>query len=156
MSVALIGSSGGGTATLGHIDAAELFRTIHQELQKVDDSVGISRALFVSLHGGKGFDAARAETDVATLYSVLSNDCQVQTVQTGILQQVNKMCAQLDEDLAKQIRSGQIQGLICISCNVEIHAATLQAAAETKIPVTGSGGTSLSAATSKFGLHLDG
>jgi hypothetical protein len=43
-----------------------------------------------------------AETDVATLYSVLSNDCQVQTVQTGILQHVNKMCAQLDEDLAKQ------------------------------------------------------
>ena len=87
---------------MGHTDATELLRTIHQELQKVDDSVGISRALFVSLHGGKGFDAARAETDVATLYSVLSNDCQVQTVQTGILQQVNKMCAQLDEDLAKQ------------------------------------------------------
>lgn len=156
MSVALIGSSGGGTATLGHTDAAELLRVIHQELQKVDGSMGIVQALFVSLHGGKGFDSAKLETDVATLFSISSNDCQIQSVQTGIVEQVNKTCKQMDEDLAKQIRCGQIDGLICISCNVDVHAATLQAAAEARIPVTGSGGTSLSEATSKFGIHLVG
>ena len=40
MSVAVIGSSGGGTATLGHTEAAELLRTIHEELRKVEDAVG--------------------------------------------------------------------------------------------------------------------
>jgi hypothetical protein len=156
MSVALIGSSGGGTATLGHTDAAELLRVIHQELRKVDSSGGLVRALFVSLHGGKGFDSAKLETDVATLFSILSNDCQIQSVQTGTVEQVNNTCTKMDQALAEQIRSGQIHGLICISCNVDIHAATLQAAAEAKIPVTGSGGTSLSEATSKFGIHLVG
>ena len=40
MSVAVIGSSGGGTATLGHTEAAELLRTIQEELQKVEDAAG--------------------------------------------------------------------------------------------------------------------
>ena len=40
--VALIGSSGGGAATLGHTDAAELLRAIHHELQKVHDCWSLS------------------------------------------------------------------------------------------------------------------
>eukprot|EP00585_Thalassiosira_rotula_P007191 CAMPEP_0196156122 /NCGR_PEP_ID=MMETSP0910-20130528/41782_1 /TAXON_ID=49265 /ORGANISM="Thalassiosira rotula, Strain GSO102" /LENGTH=63 /DNA_ID=CAMNT_0041420481 /DNA_START=21 /DNA_END=209 /DNA_ORIENTATION=- len=36
-SVAVIGSSGGGTATLGHTDSIELLTTIHQELLRIGD-----------------------------------------------------------------------------------------------------------------------
>lgn len=39
---------------------------------------------------------------------------------------------------------------------MDLHASTLRAAAATKIPVTGSGGTSLSAASSRFGIQLVG
>lgn len=66
-SVALIGSSGGGTATLGHTDPIELLTAIHRELLRVGDvkddqgrrrvCVGISHAIFVSLCDGSGFDA---------------------------------------------------------------------------------------------------
>jgi hypothetical protein len=158
MSVALIGSSGGGAATLGHTNAQDLLRTIHLELHnKIQDSKGgIAIALFVSLHGGKGLDVADLEKDEATLYFVKGNECRVQAIETGTLKQVNQRCAELDQEIARKIQSGQISGLICISCDVDIHAATLKAAAERKIPVTGSGGTSLSAATSKFGIQLVG
>ncbi len=44
MSVAVIGSSGGGTATLGHTDAGELLRSIHEELMKVEETRGIVSA----------------------------------------------------------------------------------------------------------------
>ncbi|CAJ1441457.1 unnamed protein product, partial [Effrenium voratum] len=56
MSVALIGSSGGGAATLGHNDAAELLRVIHEELQKTEGCSGLGFVLFSSM--SKGFDAA--------------------------------------------------------------------------------------------------
>ena len=159
MSVALIGSSGGGTATLGHTDAGELLKKIHEELLKVEDTSGITTALFVSLHGGKGFDSS-SDTDKATLYAASSDgehgELSVQAVKTGMLKEVNECCVQLDKVLAEKIATDEIQGLICISCDVEIHSSTLKAAAEKKIAVTGSGGTSLSAASSKYGIRLVG
>ncbi|KAL7535923.1 hypothetical protein ACHAXR_006812 [Thalassiosira sp. AJA248-18] len=67
-SVALVGSSGGGTATLGHTDAIELLTTIHRELLRIRDRkneqgrrcrvcIGLSHAIFVSLCDGTGFDS---------------------------------------------------------------------------------------------------
>jgi len=166
MSVALIGSSGGGTATLGHTDGAKLLSLINQEISKVEDvmnghSPRLVRALFASLHGGKGFDHANYETDEATLYSIDSSNSieienHVKVIKSGLLQDVNSYCTTLDKELAGSIRRGDVQGLICISCDVTIHAATLQAAADMNIPVTGSGGTSLSVASSKFGIRLVG
>jgi len=66
--VALIGSSGGGTATLGHTDPIELLETVNKELLNIHDKndtricKGISHAIFVCLDGG-GFDAVRNEKD---------------------------------------------------------------------------------------------
>ena len=153
MSVAVIGSSGGGTATLGHTDAGELLRTIHEELLKVEDVKGISCGIFCCLDGGKGFDGA-CDTDKAMLYAAKSSG--VDLVKSGLLKDVNEKVKELDQDLAKQILNDQIHGLICISCDVDLHAATLRAAAQKTIPVTGSGGTSLSAATARFGIRLVG
>ncbi|KAL7478540.1 hypothetical protein ACHAW6_004303 [Cyclotella cf. meneghiniana] len=75
--VALIGSSGGGTATLGHTNSIELLTTIHSELlriHQVDDEsktsakprrkracLGLSHAIFVSLCDGGGFDSIGEE-----------------------------------------------------------------------------------------------
>jgi len=161
MSVALIGSSGGGAATLGHTDPGQLLQTIHKELRKIDGAEGIKIALFVSLHGGKGLDTSNDEVDTATLYSVpLSEEpneqCHVQVLKTGTLREVNEAIKGLDADIAQAIKDKKIQGIICISCHVDLHSNTLKTAASMQIPVTGSGGTSLSAATTKFGVMLVG
>ena len=67
-SVALIGSSGGGTATLGHTNPIQLLTTIHNELLNICDGdgnqvvcVGLSHAIFVSLIDGGGFDSIRSD-----------------------------------------------------------------------------------------------
>lgn len=79
-SIALIGSSGGGTATLGHSNPVELLTTIHRELLRLCEDVpsaqscvndgaarkrrvclGLSHAIFVSLCDGGGFDSVREE-----------------------------------------------------------------------------------------------
>lgn len=88
-SVVLIGSSGGGTATLGHTNPVELLNTVHKELRHLhsDDGgkvcVGLSHAIFVSMCDGSGFDSLKkddwlpgvnrvdgAAAPVAKLYSV--------------------------------------------------------------------------------------
>ena len=160
MSVALIGSSGGGAATLGHTEPVQLLQTIHNELRKINGGHGIKIALFVSMHGGKGLDTSNEDIDTATLYSIPFSDnpneqCHVQVVTSGTLKSVNETIKTMDVDIAKAIEDGQIQGLICISCDVDLHSDTLKAAASMRIPVTGSGGNSLSAAT-KFGVTLVG
>lgn len=77
-SVAIIGSSGGGTATLGHTNTDKLITAIHRELLRIrhDNSAdavgsttstskrtcaGISHAIFVSLCDGGGFDSIGVE-----------------------------------------------------------------------------------------------
>ncbi len=63
-----------------------------------------------------------------------------------------------NDDSIKKVRTNNnIGGLISISCHAEwIHKHSLQAAATRQIPVTGSGGTSLSYACSNYGIHLVG
>jgi hypothetical protein len=165
MSVALIGSSGGGAATLGHTDPLQLLQTIHKELLKIQGCQGIRAALFISLHGGKGLDSACEKTDTATLYEVSYTESKdevdayqvrAQVVHTGSLGSANEKCREADFAIAKLIRERKIAGLISISINVDIHAETLKAAAELDIPVTGSGGTGLSAASTRFGVRLVG
>jgi len=166
MAVALIGSSGGGAATLGHTEPTRLLQAINSELLKIEGGKSSLRyALFVSLHGGLGLDTADATKDMATLYSVdndevkspaTDSETQVRVVQSATLAEVNKTCTKMDEAVAKAIRDGQVNGLICISCDPDIHSGTLQAASDMKIPVTGSGGTSLSAAVTRFQIQLVG
>lgn len=161
MSVALIGSSGGGAATLGHTEPALLLQTIHKELRKIDGADGIKIAIFVSMHGGKGLDTSNEEVDMATLYyvqlsEVLNEQCSIQSVKTGTLQSVNRIVKEMDADIAKAIKENKVNGLICISCDPNLHSGTLRMAASMNIPVTGSGGTSISAATTMFGIKLVG
>jgi hypothetical protein len=133
MDVVVIGSSGGGTATLGHTDPAELLTTIHRELQRVrrttpiskDDtggSGGIRYALYVSLHHGKGMDSVDDSKDTATLYCVnqatKSSMFQVHVVYTGILSEVNNKVKDMERTLiVPAIQSSSVGGLICISCD---------------------------------------
>lgn len=165
LSVALIGSSGGGTATLGHTDPQSLLKVIDRELQKIQgrrSCRGICQALFVALDGGRGFDHVDEAKETASLYHISHKEatqrgplhCTI--AKAGPLKDVNSRCKELDKELAKDISKGTIHTLICISISVELFSETLEAAAATGIPVTGTGGTSLSLAASKFQIRLVG
>jgi hypothetical protein len=163
--VAVIASSGGGAATLGHTDAPALLRTIQDELASIQGGGAYVRyAYFVSLPSGKGMDSANEDLDQAVLYQVdpsfisshETHDLSYRIAIRGTLKQVNDYCRQQDEILAQAIGSGEIHGIICISCHTGIFRRTLQAAASANLPLTGSGGTSLSQAATKFGIRLVG
>jgi hypothetical protein len=89
-----------------------------------------------------------------------SDSLQVTAYYTGLLREVNKIYKDLDQtilapsildsssdDNGKRIRP-PIKGLICISCEPrDINYASISAAARRGIPISGSGGTSLSTAS---------
>jgi len=163
--VAIIGSSGGGGATLGHTDPRELIRTVQGELEKVEGDSSRAQAtwaLFVALDGGKGFDNVVDEgVDRATLYyniqdKDVNDDYLSLSTKSGSLQEINVSCNKESQKLAAAILDGKIHGLICISCSVNVFSETLRAAATANIPVTGTGGTSLSLASTQFHVRLVG
>lgn len=163
LSVAVIGSSGGGQATLGHTDPKGLLQVIQGELQKIEKkAVTLSRALFVALEGAKSFDNVNENTDAASLYYIHDLKakqsaylhCKIHT--SGALGEVNEITKKLNRKLAEAIKNKQIHGLICISCSVDVFSETLQAAADAGIPVTGTGGASISLAAANFGVRLVG
>ncbi|EJK71505.1 hypothetical protein THAOC_07048 [Thalassiosira oceanica] len=175
-SVLLLGSSGGGTATLGHTDAVDVITTIHLELLKLRGCSGISRAIFVSLCDGSGFDCIHEDHwlpskesrrgPLASLYTVgfgtstqhTQGQLQVENVCTGPLTYINYLAKNLDDQLAQIIRDddGFPSAIISISSSTVIHDSSLKACSELNPPVAGSGGTSLSNIASAFDLRIIG
>lgn len=185
-SVALIGSSGGGTATLGHTNPIELLNTVHKELCHLhcdeDGKVcaGLSHAIFVSICDGSGFDSLKkddwlpgknksdvAADPIAKLYSVgfhkknpdsedqeATGRLNVQAIK-GPLSEINTEAKRLDAKLSKILRNNH--ALISVSSEPTIiHADSLRSCSELSIPVTGSGGTSISQIAELYGLPIIG
>lgn len=186
-SIAVVGSSGGGAATLGHTDPVRLLEQIQRELARAKKNNGhdgdevsmppapsIRHALYVSLHSGRGLDHA-TDDDMATLYAVgcgqeesdehansqrsTKKKLQVRTVCTGPLTKVNETARHLDETYiaASILNKSTIVGLICISADPQtVNRASISAASRMGLPVTGSGGTSLSYMSTNLGVQLVG
>ena len=160
--VALIGSSGGGTATLGHTCPVSFLRAIDAQLTLVEGTARLVVALFVSLDGGKGMDNVSDENQFSArlfqLRLVNENEVRSEVVALGTLASVNEKCAEIQRQIiAKEIHEKRIDALICVSCHVELFTETLQAAAKRggeQFPVTGSGGTSIARLGSLYGISL--
>jgi hypothetical protein len=165
----LIGSSGGGTATLGHNNVSEFVKLISDHLNRIgggddddddddddDELVGVNldTVLFVSLDNGGGLDSVTGKEDATLLY--IQDLGSKEILFHDSLDGINKMMKKYDESIATEIEEGKVHGLITVSCDPSILSRTFQAAAKQKIPITGTGGTSLSMATSKFKLRLIG
>lgn len=194
----MIGSSGGGAATLGHTDPLTLLTSIEIELgrcrafvqhhsstskneEEEDDDWNahvpatapkIRHALYVSLHSGVGLDHATDDSP-ATLYAVgcghdddnnknnadsTSSSPKVRIVCTGPLHEINNQVRHLDTTyIARSIRYSKTDGLISISSDPSgVNSSSIRAASQRQIPVTGSGGTSLSIAAAECGVNLVG
>jgi len=164
----LIGSSGGGTATLGHNNVSEFVKLISDHLNRIgggdddddddddDELVGVNldTVLFVSLDNGGGLDSVTGKEDATLLYIQDSGSKEI--LFHDSLDGINKIMKKYDESIATEIEEGKVHGLITVSCDPSILSRTFQAAAKQKIPITGTGGTSMSMATSKFKLRLIG
>jgi hypothetical protein len=152
--IALIGSSGGGAATLGHTNPVGFVDILSQHFEDgMDDSdVQLAFVLFVSTNDGSGMDGAKGKENVSLLYMTTTS----QDTSHGTLECINEQVKSLEEKLAKDIQHGIIDGLISVSCKPSLFKNTFQAASNCKIPVTGTGGSSLSEASSTFKLDLIG
>lgn len=152
-SVVLIGSSGGGMATLGDSSTWGFVETISRELSNIGGEIHLREVIFVSLPNGKGMDYAR-DSDEASLFHFSEG---TQTVTTATLKEINeKITTSLDESIANDMELNKVHGVIAVSCKPSIFQQTLEAAGQLNIPVTGTGGTSLSIMSAKYGVQLWG
>ena len=72
----------------------------------------------------------------------------------GTLQQVNQAAERLDREIAEQIELGEIDGIIVMSADPEgSNRHAIEAAAKFRLPVTGTGGTSMAIIQTK-GAHV--
>lgn len=208
MSVIILGSSGGGAATLGHTDPPHLLKTIHEQLGRISCSPSSSSSPSLSRSGGPQqgisldhhhgilyslfvacdvpMDSANPDTDYATLWVVGIGDhagagtappdfpkeqqaspkdirrtLQVKPYVTDTLKKVNQIVKEIEENIiVPEIlsQSSLVKGIICISCDPgDVNYASLSAASKMRLPITGSGGASLSAAAKIHeGLSLVG
>lgn len=153
--VALIGSSGGGIATLGHTQAADFVKIVAQHLQGIRQHVHLDSVLFVSLDDGSGLDSATGR-EQATLLYIEGKTKTTERKYHGTLDEINEKVKELETRISRGICNGEIHGLISVSSKPSLFAHTLSAAGQRDIPVTGTGGTSLAAASSEFHLRLIG
>ncbi len=151
-SVVLIGSSGGGTATLGHTQPSAFVETVETEFAKIGGRIHLREVIFVSLANGQGMDLAKDDHE-ASLFHLSKGS---QTVRKGTLKAINDKVAELEESIANDIELGKVHGIISVSCKPSLFHQTLEAAASCAIPLTGTGGTSLSSISSNYRVKLIG
>jgi hypothetical protein len=159
--VLILASSGGGTATLGHTEPATLLQAIDDELSSIHAFV--ATVLYVALEDGSSMDFAKWSESQGILYVARTRSSRRERLAVlpetqDTLDNVNQYIAkqQYDEYFAAMIKKRNISALVCISFAPFLFPKTLAAAASAKIPVTGSGGTSLSQAASQHNLLLVG
>jgi hypothetical protein len=152
--IALVGSSGGGTATFGHTDIEGFVDMITLHLSYIHPvPVKLVSVLFVSMDDGSGFDGAHGN-EKATLLHI--RETSQQTFHNS-LNAINQQIGIFQNILAKDIREGIIDGLITVSCKPTLFLQAFQAVAANNLPVTGTGGSSLSElSSSKFSVRLIG
>jgi hypothetical protein len=147
--VALIGSSGGGAATLSSSES--IIESLRSQLRLITSSsrgskddtntVDISDAVFVISNSGLDFASAHSEVSVWT--SCDFNDFV--RVGKGNLLSMNDLVLKETSRIAELIRDGEIQALISISCAPNgVNKEAVDAAISMGIPIVGTGGQSIS------------
>ncbi|WP_197021183.1 PTS sugar transporter [Sporolactobacillus terrae] len=147
--LAVIGSSGGNLFYLGGNQPINLLEEIDQQCERN----GCSLEAVQYIAANRSLDRVKPGT-CATLYTWKNG-----TIITGKrrqLESVNEEANRLDDGIAEKIRSGQIDGLVLISADPSgVNRAAVGAAVEKKIPIVGTGGTSM-AHVESIGGHVVG
>ena len=175
INVALIGSSGGGTATLGHTKPVEFMRLLDEEfktkvttsskssphLTKTEPPMLLKFIMFLVLDNGNGFDTASLD-DKVTLYfhNEYDKDCREHMlIEHGTLREINEKMIHIQKTILADMIGRypcDIDALICVSCKPDLFHHTFVEAHYHGTPVTGTGGSSLSTISSIYDLKLIG
>lgn len=136
--LAVVGSSGGNLYNQGGNDPQGMMREIFAQA----DSAGIEVGYIQFIGTSSSMDGISLEAK-ARLYS-LGGDKLLSQSEEQTLAQINEMSQESDKMLAGLIREGRIDGLMLMSCDPKgVNKEAVKAAAEMKIPVAGTGGTSM-------------
>lgn len=136
--IGIIGSSGGNLRSQGGDDPRAMISEVFSQAA----AAGIDVAFVQLVLAQSSMDTATGETS-AKLYT-LDGDGELMASRPAPLAAINKQAAETDAQIAAAIRAGEVDGLMLLSCDPEgANSAAITAAVELKIPVAGTGGTSM-------------
>ena len=146
--IAIIGSSGGNLYTQGGNNPAALLKEILTQARSAGIEVG-----WIEFIGASSSMDNINENAKAVLY-MLGADGVITAGPESTLREVNEQAKLQDEKLAQMIRDGEIDGVMMMSCDPNgVNSESIKAMAGKKIPVVGTGGTSM-AHTQKAGVKV--
>lgn len=136
--IAVIGSSGGNLYNQGGSDPKKMMNEIFVQA----DSAGIEVAYVQFIGTNTTMDNISANS-AARLWT-LTGKGEIGCGEEAPLSLINKEAEKNDEELAELVRGGKIDGIMLLSCDPKgVNNKALSAAAEMKIPLAGTGGTSM-------------
>lgn len=137
--IAIIGSSGGNLYNLGGALPEKLLAEIYAQCQ----AAGIEVAAVQFIAAQASMDSVKPTTPAA-LYCLEGHDKMPRRTFEGTLAGVNAAVKDIDEQIARQITQGNIDGLVVMSADpLASNQAVFNAAVEKQLPIVGTGGTSM-------------
>jgi len=146
--LAVIGSSGGNLYNQGGSDPKKMMDEIF--VQAGSAGIEVAYVQFIGTNTTMDNISMDAKARLWTLDGGKSVTCSEEMS----LREINELAEKNDRELAELIRQGKIDGMMLMSCDPKgVNKEALTAAAEKKIPLAGTGGTSM-ANTQSMGCHV--
>jgi len=135
--IAIVGSSGGNLYSLGGRNPQKLLG----EILTQTNSAGIEVSSIVFVGATDSMDTIRSTTK-ASLFQIAVGEI-VNSEYVGI-KEANQLAQVADQELAEKIQKDEIDGIIVMSADAKgVNSQSMKAAALKKIPIVGTGGTSM-------------
>lgn len=147
--IAILGSSGGNLYNLGGKEPLKLLGEIQTQARAA--GIEIVAIQFIGAHAS--MDKASSNTP-AKLYTWNSTQEQIDVSEQAALEKINELAQEQDQAIAEQINNGEVDGLVLVSADPKgANRLVVQAAAAKRIPIVGTGGTSM-ATVQALGGHV--
>lgn len=146
--LAVIGSSGGNLYNQGGSDPQGMMKEIFTQA----GSAGIEIRYIQFIGTRTSMDKISMDAP-ASLYTLGEDKSLIRSGEQK-LSEINELAKETDCELARLIDAGEIDGIMLMSCDPKgVNKEAIQAAARKKIPIAGTGGTSM-ADTQAAGCHV--
>ncbi|MGN7396707.1 PTS sugar transporter [Peribacillus frigoritolerans] len=145
--IAILGSSGGNLYNLGGKDPGKLLGEIISQVKSAGFQVAAIQFIAAEISMDKAKDCTKAGV-------YLWDEIKEKPIRTydGLLKDSNSEVTITDNEIAEKIRKDEIDGLITMSIDPKgANKEAILAAIEKKIPIVGTGGTSMAMISSKGG-----
>lgn len=135
--IAIIGSSGGNLYSLG---GKEPFKLLGEIITQANSAgIDVSDVVFVGANASMDNVTSNTEARLFTMH-----DGEIHASDTKSLVESNDDAVMADVELSKKILNREVDGIIAMSADpLKTNLASFKAATETKIPIVGTGGTSM-------------